>query len=112
MEWGVITPIASSVIAAGLTYLLTRGKLRAETESIVTATYNRLVTDLRVEIDRLKEQVKELEDREQHDHRQFEEERKTLHRKIASLEEANQELIMQNMKLRKELEDLKLKIQI
>jgi|GEM_PF-3472224 len=58
-------PVTISVMSAGgaasLNYLINKGKIKADTENIVTNTYQRLLKDLTDQMDRLARKVEDLE---------------------------------------------------
>jgi chromosome segregation ATPase len=92
-------PVSISIISAGgaslINYSMNRSKIKADTESIVASTYNKLLKDLDDQLDRLRVRVEELEEK--------------LKTSQESLEDALKEkgdLLLEVKKIRRRNEDL------
>lgn len=101
--------IISAGGAAGLNYVVNRSRIKADTESIVASTYQKLLKDLNDQLDRLRERVEELEIKlkeSQHNLEDAIKEKQTLLEEIRKIRKRNEDLLKENNALLKRSDEM------
>lgn len=109
----ISNPATVAAMAAGgtslITYLVNKGKIKADTENIVASTYQKLVQDLDHQLEHIRERVNSLEERlklSQLDLEHAIEEKKILLEEIKKIRKRNEELLRDNHSLLKRSDEM------